>query len=135
MNEQHTRAVLPIAEDVLSVRRDHMRCQVSWVIRCAASASPLSNVVSVQLLRSDLSSSEEEHFRIMLTLTEVELVKFFVRSYLSCARLFKVNKVCYHATSANQPLAIQGCTELCRPTDPKERFPVMQSSTELYISV
>ena len=47
----------------------------------------------------------------------------------------EILKLFYKGTSANQPLAIQSCTELCRPTDPKERFPVMQSSTELYISV
>jgi len=44
---------------------------------------------TVQLLRTDPSSSEEEHFRIMLVQTEVERVKFIVRSYLR-TRLFKV---------------------------------------------
>lgn len=47
---------------------------------------------TVQLLRSDPSSSEEEHFRTMLAQTEVERVKFVVRSYLR-TRLFKVSKV------------------------------------------
>jgi GINS complex subunit 4 len=41
------------------------------------------------LLRTDPASSEEEHLRIVLAQTEVERVKFVVRSYLR-TRLFKV---------------------------------------------
>jgi GINS complex subunit 4 len=44
----------------------------------------------VNLLRGDPSSSEEEHLRITLVQTEVERVKFVVRSYV-CTRLYKVN--------------------------------------------
>lgn len=43
----------------------------------------------VQLLRADPSSSEDEHFRIMLVQTEVERVKFVIRSYIR-TRLHKV---------------------------------------------
>jgi GINS complex subunit 4 len=46
----------------------------------------------VQLLRGDPSSSEEEHIRIMLVQTEVERVKFVVRSYVR-TRLFKVGRI------------------------------------------
>jgi GINS complex subunit 4 len=44
---------------------------------------------TIQLLRADPESSEEEHIRIVLAQTEVERVKFVVRSYLR-TRLFKV---------------------------------------------
>jgi len=44
---------------------------------------------TVQLLRSDPATSEEEHIRIMLAQTEIERVKFIVRSYVR-TRLFKV---------------------------------------------
>ncbi len=37
---------------------------------------------TVQALRGDPSTSEEEHIRIMLVQTEVERVKFIVRSYI-----------------------------------------------------
>lgn len=43
----------------------------------------------VEYLRSDLHTSEEEHFRIILVQTETERVKFLVRSYLR-TRLHKV---------------------------------------------
>ncbi|KAF8433919.1 hypothetical protein L210DRAFT_3613993 [Boletus edulis BED1] len=75
MNERHAPDVLPFAEDVLSGLLDHIRRQSE----------------TVQLLRSDPSSSEEEHFRTMLAQTEVERVKFVVRSYLR-TRLFKIEK-------------------------------------------
>jgi len=74
-NERYAPDVLPVAEDVLAGLLDHIRCQSE----------------TVQLLRSDPSSSEEEHFRIMLAQTEVERVKFVVRSYLR-TRLFKIER-------------------------------------------
>ena len=40
-------------------------------------------------LQTREDTSEEEHFKIMLVQTEMERVKFIVRSYLR-ARLFKV---------------------------------------------
>ena len=40
-------------------------------------------------MRADPDSSEEEHFRIMLVQTEIERVKFVVRSYIR-TRLHKV---------------------------------------------
>jgi GINS complex subunit 4 len=44
---------------------------------------------TVQALRGDPDSSEAEHARIMLVQTEVERVKFVVRSYIR-TRLYKV---------------------------------------------
>ncbi|KAI9463881.1 hypothetical protein HD554DRAFT_2026853 [Boletus coccyginus] len=75
MNERHAPDILPVAENVLAGLLDHIRRQSE----------------TVQLLRSDPSSSEEEHFRIMLAQTEVERVKFVLRSYLR-TRLFKIEK-------------------------------------------
>jgi len=75
MNERHAPDILPVAENVLAGLLDHIRRQSE----------------TVQLLRSDPSSSEEEHFRIMLAQTEVERVKFVVRSYLR-TRLFKIER-------------------------------------------
>ena len=43
----------------------------------------------LDLLRSDPKTSEEEHFKLQLVSTEVERVKYLVRSYLRC-RLDKV---------------------------------------------
>jgi hypothetical protein len=43
---------------------------------------------TVQALRGDPDSSEAEHMRIMLVQTEVERVKFAVRSYIR-TRLYK----------------------------------------------
>ncbi|KAH7886612.1 hypothetical protein F5I97DRAFT_1018176 [Phlebopus sp. FC_14] len=75
MNERHAPDILPTEEHLLSRLLDHIRSQSE----------------TVQLLRGDPSSSEEEHFRIMLAQTEVERVKFIVRSYLR-TRLFKIEK-------------------------------------------
>ncbi|KAH7923223.1 GINS complex, Sld5 component, partial [Leucogyrophana mollusca] len=75
MNERHAPDILQTEEDLLSRLLDHIRSQSE----------------TVQLLRTDPSSSEEEHFRIMLVQTEVERVKFIVRSYLR-TRLFKIEK-------------------------------------------
>jgi GINS complex subunit 4 len=47
---------------------------------------------TVHLLRSDPDTSEDEHFRIMLVQTEVERVKFVIRSYVR-TRLTKVSHV------------------------------------------
>ena len=44
----------------------------------------------VQALRGDPDSSEAEHVRIMLVQTEVERVKFAVRSYIR-TRLYKAS--------------------------------------------
>ena len=45
---------------------------------------------TVQALRGDPDSSEAEHMRIMLVQTEVERVKFAVRSYIR-TRLYKAS--------------------------------------------
>ncbi|KAG2346112.1 GINS complex, Sld5 component [Suillus weaverae] len=75
MNERHSPDILPNEGELLAGLLDHIRSQSE----------------TVQLLRTDPSSSEEEHFRIMLVQTEVERVKFIVRSYLR-TRLFKIEK-------------------------------------------
>jgi GINS complex subunit 4 len=43
----------------------------------------------VNTLRTDPQTSEEEHFKLMLVQTEMERVKFLVRSYVR-TRLHKV---------------------------------------------
>jgi len=45
----------------------------------------------LDLLRSDPKTSEEEHFKLQLVSTEVERVKYLIRSYLRC-RLDKVRQ-------------------------------------------
>jgi hypothetical protein len=45
----------------------------------------------LDLLRSDPKTSEEEHFKLMLVQTEVERVKFLIRSYVRC-RMAKVSR-------------------------------------------
>ncbi|ETW76655.1 hypothetical protein HETIRDRAFT_327861 [Heterobasidion irregulare TC 32-1] len=75
VNERHAPDILPGQENLLASLLDHIRRQ--------------SNTVS--LLRSDPDSSEEEHFRIMLAQTEIERVKFIVRSYLR-TRLYKIER-------------------------------------------
>ncbi|KDQ57955.1 hypothetical protein JAAARDRAFT_129327 [Jaapia argillacea MUCL 33604] len=75
MNERHSPDILGCQEDVLGRLLDHIRRQSE----------------TVQLLRGDPDSSEEEHFRIMLAQTEIERVKFVVRSYVR-TRLFKIEK-------------------------------------------
>ncbi|KAJ7736782.1 hypothetical protein DFH07DRAFT_893160, partial [Mycena maculata] len=73
MNERHAPDILPAQDFLLSSLLDHIRRQSD----------------TIQLLRGDPSSSEEEHIRIMLAQTEVERVKFIVRSYVR-TRLFKI---------------------------------------------
>ncbi|THH28857.1 hypothetical protein EUX98_g5334 [Antrodiella citrinella] len=75
MNERHAPDILPAQEALLGRLLDHIRKQTN----------------DVQLLRADPDSSEDEHFRIMLVQTEVERVKFVIRSYLR-TRLHKVEK-------------------------------------------
>ncbi|KAH9475171.1 DNA replication complex GINS protein sld5 [Psilocybe cubensis] len=75
LNERHAPDILPAQEDLLMNLLDHLRRQSE----------------AVQLLREDPSTSEEEHMRIMLVQTEVERVKFIVRSYVR-TRLFKIER-------------------------------------------
>ncbi|KAL0948213.1 hypothetical protein HGRIS_010819 [Hohenbuehelia grisea] len=82
MNERHAPDILPVQEHLLAGILDHIRRQSE----------------AIQLLRSDPSSSEEEHFRITLVQTEVERIKFIVRSYLR-TRLFKIEKYARYITS------------------------------------
>ena len=82
MNERHAPDILTTQEDLLANLLDHIRKQVD----------------TIQLLRTDPSSSEEEHIRITLAQTEVERVKFVVRSYLR-TRLFKIEKYARYVTT------------------------------------
>ncbi|TCD70371.1 GINS complex subunit [Steccherinum ochraceum] len=82
MNERHAPDLLPAREMLLGRLLDHIRKQTD----------------DVQLLRADPSSSEDEHFRIMLVQTEVERVKFVIRSYIR-TRLHKVEKYARHIVS------------------------------------
>ena len=104
MNERHAQDILPTEDDLLSRLLDHVRSQVSascvsmrvLPLESSRRSTPTrygggcdaAQSETVQLLRSDPSSSEEEHFRIMLVQTEIERVKFIIRSYLR-TRLFK----------------------------------------------
>ncbi|TFK94534.1 GINS complex Sld5 component [Polyporus arcularius HHB13444] len=79
LNERHAPDILPGQELLLGRLLDHIRKQ--------------SN--DVELLRADPDSSEEEHFRIMLVQTEIERVKFVIRSYIR-TRLHKIEKYARH---------------------------------------
>ncbi|OBZ73152.1 DNA replication complex GINS protein sld5 [Grifola frondosa] len=101
MNERHAPDILPGQEALLGSMLDHVRKQVSTVAvllgsvvgRILAGGVGWTLGVSddVQLLRADPDSSEDEHFRIMLVQTEVERVKFVIRSYIR-TRLHKIEK-------------------------------------------
>ncbi|KAF9782416.1 GINS complex, Sld5 component [Thelephora terrestris] len=73
MNERHAPDILPIQAELLAGILDHIHKQSS----------------TVSLLRTDPDASEDEHFRIMLAQTEIERVKFVVRSYVR-TRLSKI---------------------------------------------
>ncbi|KAI0739431.1 GINS complex Sld5 component [Daedaleopsis nitida] len=79
MNERHAPDILPGQEMLLGRLLDHITKQSS----------------DVELLRADPDSSEEEHFRIMLVQTEIERVKFVIRSYVR-TRLHKIEKYAKH---------------------------------------
>ncbi|KAF4583922.1 GINS complex subunit [Pleurotus pulmonarius] len=82
MNERHAPDILPIQEQLLASILDHIRRQSE----------------AVQLIRSDPGASQEEHFRIVLVQTEIERIKFIVRSYLR-TRLFKIEKYARYIVS------------------------------------
>ncbi|KAF9005088.1 hypothetical protein BDQ17DRAFT_1353767 [Cyathus striatus] len=75
MNERHAPDILPAQQELLSSVLDHLRRQSE----------------AVQLLRGDPSTSDEEHLRIMLVQTEIERVKFIIRSYVR-TRLYKIER-------------------------------------------
>ncbi|KAL7414976.1 hypothetical protein BDY24DRAFT_338614 [Mrakia frigida] len=52
----------------------------------------------VTLLLSEASTSEEEHFKLMLVQTEIERVKFLIRAYLR-TRLSKIERFAQHISS------------------------------------
>ncbi|GLB42737.1 putative the GINS complex plays an essential role in the initiation of DNA replication [Lyophyllum shimeji] len=75
INERNCPDILPAQEELLVTILDHIRRQSQ----------------TVQLLRDDASTSEDEHVRIMLAQTEMERVKFIVRSYIR-TRQYKIDK-------------------------------------------
>ncbi|KAG6840227.1 hypothetical protein C0991_008056 [Blastosporella zonata] len=75
-NERNCPDILPAQEELLVSVLDHIRRQSQ----------------TVQLLREDVSTSEDEHVRIMLAQTEMERVKFIVRSYVR-TRHYKVSDI------------------------------------------
>ncbi|KAG5721548.1 DNA replication complex GINS protein sld5 [Termitomyces sp. T112] len=75
INERNCLDILPAQEELLVNILDHIRRQSQ----------------TVQLLREDTSTSEDEHVRIMLAQTEMERVKFIVRSYVR-TRHYKIDK-------------------------------------------
>ncbi|KIY62730.1 GINS complex, Sld5 component [Cylindrobasidium torrendii FP15055 ss-10] len=119
MNERHAPALLPSEDKLLGRLLDRIRRQTD----------------TVQALRGDPSSSEEEHIRIMLVQTEVERVKFVVRSYIR-TRLFKIEKFARFIaidedtqsllTTAERKFAI----ELAKNTDQHFMSTVLQSLPE-----
>ncbi|KAF8063366.1 hypothetical protein FPV67DRAFT_239484 [Lyophyllum atratum] len=74
-NERNCPDILAAQEELLVTILDHIRRQSQ----------------TVQLLRGDASTSEDEHVRIMLAQTEMERVKFIVRSYIR-TRQYKIDK-------------------------------------------
>ncbi|KAI0300688.1 GINS complex Sld5 component [Multifurca ochricompacta] len=76
LNERHAPDILPVQAEVLGALLDHIRRQTD----------------TVQALRGDPDTSEAEHARIMLVQTEVERVKFVVRSYIR-TRLYKALQI------------------------------------------
>ncbi|KAF5375876.1 hypothetical protein D9615_008249 [Tricholomella constricta] len=74
-NERNCPDILPAQEELLVNILDHIRRQSQ----------------TVQLLREDASTSEDEHVRIMLAQTEMERVKFIVRSYIR-TRHYKIDR-------------------------------------------
>ncbi|KAG6818448.1 hypothetical protein H0H93_004857, partial [Arthromyces matolae] len=75
INERSCPDILPAQEEVLVNLLDHIRSQSK----------------TVQLLRGDASTSEDQHVRIVLAQTEMERVKFIVRSYVR-TRHYKIDK-------------------------------------------
>ena len=96
LNERHAPDLLPVQAEVLSALLDHIRRQVRIffsprrraIFFFKTSLLSFSQTDTVQALRGDPDSSEAEHARIMLVQTEVERVKFVVRSYIR-TRLYK----------------------------------------------
>ncbi|TFK21703.1 GINS complex, Sld5 component [Coprinopsis marcescibilis] len=75
MNERHSPDILPAQEALLAGLLDHLRSQTR----------------NIQILRDDPRTSESEHIRIMLVQTEIERVKFLIRSYIR-TRLYKIER-------------------------------------------
>jgi hypothetical protein len=94
LNERQAPDLLPVQAEVLNALLDHIRrqvCKKNKIVFLALFLI-LCQTDTVQALRGDPDSSEAEHARIMLVQTEVERVKFVVRSYIR-TRLYKVTHI------------------------------------------
>ena len=96
MNERHAPDILPIQAELLAGILDHIHKQVCcpsiarvFMLKRLTCSRTSGQSSTVNLLRTDPDASEDEHFRIMLAQTEIERVKFVVRSYVR-TRLSKV---------------------------------------------
>lgn len=92
IDERNCPDILPAQEELLVNILDHIRRQVGYnsIVLITILISAAGQSQTVQLLREDSSTSEDEHIRIMLAQTEMERVKFIVRSYVR-TRHFKVS--------------------------------------------
>ncbi|TDL16299.1 GINS complex, Sld5 component [Rickenella mellea] len=81
-NERHAPEILPSNGELLSRVLDQIRRQSD----------------DANALRRDANLSEEEHYMTMLVQTEVERVKFIIRSYIR-TRLFKIEQFARHMTN------------------------------------
>lgn len=97
MNERHSPDILPSQPELLGSVLDHIRQQVCITSPYPMSGGSLSKSDAVQILRDrpEVLEKEEDHLRMMLVQTEIERVKFIVRSYV-CTRLYKVCKSPFH---------------------------------------
>ncbi|KAG7085682.1 hypothetical protein E1B28_003227 [Marasmius oreades] len=124
MNERHCPDILPAEDELLSSLLDHIRRQSE----------------AVQLLRGELSTSEEEHLRIMLVQTEVERIKFVLRSYIR-TRLWKIEKYARHIVGNEEMQARLTTSELeharrfAKLTDQHFHHSVLQSLPEMRVDL
>ncbi|KZT35886.1 GINS complex, Sld5 component [Sistotremastrum suecicum HHB10207 ss-3] len=95
LNERAAPDVLPCRLDLLNDILEKLSEQASLVTR----------------LRADPDTSEEEHFQMMLVQTEMERVRFIVRSYLR-TRLYKLENLAQYVMSQPGVQANLSATEL-----------------------
>ncbi|KAI0028409.1 GINS complex Sld5 component [Vararia minispora EC-137] len=113
-NERYAPEILAGHEAALNVLLDHIRRQSD----------------TIQHLRNDPGSSEDEHFRIMLAQTEIERVKFVVRSYIR-TRLHKIEQ---HARLIVDTPGLQGRLSQTELNHAQRRFAKL-TETYFHMSV
>ncbi|KAL5522007.1 SLD5 [Sanghuangporus sanghuang] len=75
-NERHAPDILPVCDDLLTRTLDLIRSKTD---------------ISTTLRNADVTLSEEEHYCVTLLQTEVERIKFIIRSYVR-TRLYKIEQ-------------------------------------------